>query len=216
MLEIPTLTLFCLYFLGNIGYRIPTDRKQEVNIMAVKRARIAYIAYSAGLMILGIVLMCINQTSVKVIANTIGIIVTLCGVAKCILYFVDDMYGLAFQFDFAQGIFFTIVGIVLLVKPVQTIEFINVVVGIFVIADGSCKLQTAGEAKKFGMRCWKFILGLAVLTTVAGILLVLSFISDSPVMFTGIALLLDGIENLYVAAFTIKLVRRVKGVEKDD
>lgn len=182
--------------------------------MTVRKAKTAYLSYSGILLVLGIVLMCLNETTVEVIANIIGIVIMICGIAKCILYFVDDLYGLAFQFDLAQGIFYTLTGIVLLVKPIETIEFLNLTVGIFVIADGSCKLQTAGEAKKFGMKCWMFILGLALLTMAAGIFLSLSFVADRPAMFTGLAILIDGLENLYVAAYTVKLARRAKGADK--
>ncbi len=200
------------------AWRERRDRK-----MAVRRARMAYMVYSLVLFILGIVLIIKRNISANVMGDIIGGVILACGICKILLYFVNDTYGLAFQFDFALGIFSIIVGIILLTQPYDTAEHISAIVGIFIIVDGSFKLQTSQDAKKFGMKYWVAILALAAITTIGGLLLAISQVSQQlvPVGLVGIALILDGIENFYIATYTIKLVKRFrnkerKGVERND
>ena len=178
--------------------------------MAAVHARMAYITYSGILIVLGFLIMLLEGFEPDMMARVTGIIVMVCGIAKAVLYFSDDAYGLAFQFDLAQGIFFILIGILLLVKPFESIEKINVIVGLFIIADSSLKAQTAKEAKSFGMKCWKAILVFAILAALAGVFLAVSPLKAQPQAMTGAALVLDGVLNLIVAIYTVKLARRVK------
>lgn len=182
--------------------------------MAANKARVAYMIYSSIIMVLGLAIVVIGDFSVDTLSNIVGGIILACGIIKAILYFADDNYGLAFQFDMAQGIFFVLVGALLIIKPVEKEEYINLIVGIFVIADGTCKLQTSRETKKFGMKCWVAILTLAIITTISGALLATNPLKEKWLLIVGLALALDGIENLIIAIYTISLERRKNKGEK--
>lgn len=177
---------------------------------SVKKAKIAYISYSLALVALGIIMMFMTENQIEILARITGVVLLCCGVIKFIDYFTNDAYGLAFQFDFALGIFTAITGLLLLICPNEVLTFVNIIIGIFIIVDGTMKLQTAKEAKHFGMNYWWLILLLAVLTTLAGILLVINPLKAAIALTVvcGAALVFDGLENLYVALYTVKLVKQ--------
>lgn len=177
---------------------------------SVEKAKIAYTIYSIVMVVLGVFLMFLPETTALMICKIVGVIIFICGVIKFISYFVNDTYGLAFQFDFALGIFTMLIGLILVFHPKNVISFVNVVIGIFVIIDGAFKLQTSKEAKQFGIDNWWLILILAALTSIAGLLLIFNPFEEMLALsvIIGIALIADGIENLCVAIYTIKLVKR--------
>lgn len=184
---------------------------------SVNKARIGYIGYSAALFALGAVLMFFPEMSAVTVCRILGGILLLCGILRLCAYFVNDTYGLAFQFDFALGIFTALIGILLLVRSRAMISCVNVAFGIFILADGVFKLQTAREARQFGLRRWALILVPAAITVLVGLILMLdSFGSIMAVTsIFGIALMADGLQNLLTALLAIRLVKRSKRVNAE-
>lgn len=184
---------------------------------SVKKARLAYICYSVALFALGAALLFFPALSAVTVCYIIGGILLLCGILRLSAYFVNDTYGLAFQFDFALGIFTILIGLLLVLHPRAMMAFVNVVFGVFILADGVFKLQTAREARQFGLSRWALILVPAVVTVTVGMLLILdSFGSILTVTaIFGIALMADGLQNLLTALLAIQLVRRAKRVNSE-
>lgn len=177
---------------------------------AVKKAKISYIAYSSVLIICGLMLIVFPVYIKDFIEYFIGAVILVCGIVKLIDYFVNDSYGLAFQFDFAMGIFTILIGLIVLIHPGEVIKFINIVIGIFVILDGTFKLQTAKEAKQFGLKAWNRILISAIIASAAGLFLIFQPFESVRLLniLLGVAILADGAENLIVALYTVRLIRR--------
>lgn len=176
---------------------------------SVKRAKVAYIAYSAVLIALGVAMLFMGESQILLLAKITGGILLCCGIVKFIVYFTNDAYGLAFQFDFALGIFTVITGLLLLIYPKNVLQVLNILIGIFVIVDGAFKLQTAKDAKTFGMNRWWLILIFALITTLAGLLVLFNPLKAmiAVAAVCGIALIADGIENLCTAIYTVRLVK---------
>lgn len=178
------------------------------SVTAMRAAKIGYIIMSALFCVTGLVLMLAPETALTWLGRLLGIFVILFGGIKLVGYFSRDLFRLAFQYDFAFGILLVVLGILTLSHPNSTMNFLAVILGIPVLADGLFKIQIALDSQRFGIRCWWLILILAVLTCVVGIILVFRPAVGSLVMtiFMGASLLLDGILNLCVALFTVKIV----------
>ena len=142
------------------------------------------------------------------------------GAVKLMGYFSRDLFRLAFQYDLAFGILLMVLGAVTLGHPSDAMSFLCVMFGIPVLADGLFKLQIAADARRFGIRSWWLVLTLAVLTGIAGIVLV--FRPDAGVRvltaLMGLSLLTDGALNLSVALCTVKIVdhQQPDVIETDD
>ena len=88
-------------------------------------------------------------------------------------------------------------------------NFICVVLGVAVLADGLLKIQIALDSKRFGIRKWWLILAVAFIACVCGMLLLLRPSESIRVIIVlmGISLLAEGILNLSTVITAVKIVR---------
>lgn len=100
-------------------------------------------------------------------------------------------------------------GLIVLLRPVQLVSFFCLVLGICILADGLFKIQAASDSKRFGLRPWWLILTLAIMACLAGLLLVFRPMDGARALLVllGIAMLAEGILNLCVACSMIKIIR---------
>lgn len=183
---------------------------------AIRIAKGGYIASSAAICLAGILLLVRPDISVLVFCKGLGILLIICGAFKIIGYLARDLYRLAFQFDLAFGIFTLVIGLIMLLKSGIVIRFANFALGIVVLADGLFKIQMSVDAKRFGLHQWWVIAAAAALTSIFGFLIVLDPIRNTGVLsvavLLGIALILEGILNLCVAVWTVKIAEQ-RGIQ---
>ena len=131
------------------------------------------------------------------------------GLVKVIGYCSKDLYRLAFQFDLAFGILLMALGIILIIRADAMVNLICIVMGICVLADALLKIQISIDSKTFGIQKWWLILAMAILTGVAGFLLVFrpsESIQIIMILF-GIALITEGVLNLITILIAVKIIR---------
>ena len=74
------------------------------------------------------------------------------------------------------------------------------------LLDGFTKVQVAIEAKTVGMQRWHFMLGTAILVVGMGIVAFIILIGRAePRLLTGLALSVDGAENIWNTVYTVKV-----------
>ena len=124
----------------------------------IKQAKWCYIICSVLLIAAGIYIMVRPYASAIIFCRVIGVVSLFYGVSKILGYFSHDLYNLAFQFDLALGVFTLIFGLILLLRSARVVAFMPAILGVFVLVDGVFKLQTAVDAKRFGLSNWWLIL----------------------------------------------------------
>lgn len=178
----------------------------------IRIAKGGYIVSSVAFCIAGILLLLRPDVSASLLCQGLGILLMICGVFKICGYLSKDLYRLAFQFDLAFGIFMFAMGLLMLLRSSSVIRFFNFAIGIVVLADGLFKIQTAIDARRFGLEKWWAIAVIAVLTSIFGLLIVMDPIRNTGVMsamiLLGLALLLEGLLNLCVAVCTVKIAEQ--------
>ena len=175
----------------------------------IKAAKTGYIIISILLSVLGIVLIAVPDFSVTLLCVLGGGIMMLFGLVKIIGYCSKDLYRLAFQFDLAFGILFVVLGFILIIRTDAMVNLICIVMGICVLADALLKIQISIDSKTFGIQKWWLILAMAILTGVAGFLLVFrpsESIQIIMILF-GIALITEGVLNLITILIAVKIIR---------
>ncbi len=121
-------------------------------------------------------------------------------------YFSNDMYRLAFQLDFALGIFNVIFGILLIINPVQLSVLLPTAISILTLLDGTNKSQMALEGKQFGIQKWYLVLISAILEIVAGIvLIILAYLELDVRVWMGVAMGLVGVTNFWTTMYTVRV-----------
>ncbi len=178
----------------------------------VKAAKWGYIISSLIFCVAGSLLIIFPGISATVFCYVAGGLLIACGIIKIIGYFSKDLYRLAFQFDLAFGILSTIVGLVMIFFPTGVISILHFVVGILVLTDSLFKIQTSIDAKRFGLTQWWLIAIVAILAGAFGLFLMINPFSGAVLMMIliGIALLMEGILNLCVAVYAIKVMKAEK------
>lgn len=139
----------------------------------------------------------------------IGVLFIVNGAVKIMGYFSKDFYCLAFQYDLAFGILMSAVGIILISRrSILQDEFFEIC-GIMILADALFKIQTCLDARKFGLasKWWKILI-MALGTGVLGILLLICPFAPAHDMLalTGFSFIAEGMLNLLVAIFTVKIL----------
>lgn len=179
------------------------------SVKFIRTAKIGYITISAILCALGILLIVKPDLSLSLIGVIIGVILIAFGVIKLIGYFSRDLYRLAFQFDLAFGILLIALSVVILIHPENMMSFLCIVLGIAILADGLFKIQTALDAKRFGLRTWWLILSLAIIAGIVGSILIFRPVESAWILtiLLGISMLSEGILNLCVALCAVKIIR---------
>lgn len=175
----------------------------------IKAAKTGYIIISILLCVLGIVLIAVPDFSVTLLCVLGGGIMMLFGLVKIIGYCSKDLYRLAFQFDLAFGILFVVLGFILIIRTDAMVNLICIVMGICVLADALLKIQISIDSRAFGIKKWWLILAMAILTGVAGFLLIFRPSENIQIIMIlfGIVLITEGVLNLITILIAVKIIR---------
>ena len=171
-------------------------------------AKTGYIVMSLVFCIAGGALIVRPGMSASLIGRVLGAAMILFGAVKLVGYCSRDLYRLAFQYDLGFGLLLIALGVLVLVRPTQVLDFLFTALGVAVLTDGLYKVQIALDARRFGISTWWLTLILAIATVGVGLALVFRP-WDSARLLTillGAALLAEGILNLCVAVSTVKIV----------
>ncbi len=182
----------------------------------VKEAKIINIIIYSCMAAVGLFLLLFTGLTSVQEAIIISVLCILAGGAKILGYFSNDLYRLAFQFDFATGLFLIIIGIIFLFTGLQDSQANEKMFGIYVFIDGLMKLQIAFDAKKFGINKWFIIMMTALLLVGIGIMTLLAPYTKQLSLFvvTAAAMILDGLVNIWITAYTVRIRARKKNLEE--
>ena len=177
------------------------------SVLPMRAAKIGYIVMSAALCVLGILLICLPEVFSGLIGVLIGIILIVFGAVRMAGDFSKDLYR--FQHDLTSGIILIALGVIVLINPASLMIFVCSAMGLFFLLDGVPKIQTAFEAKKFGLGRWWLIFAMAVITGLLGLALMLRPGAGSNILMIllGISILSEGILNLITAITAIKIIK---------
>ena len=187
------------------------------SLRTLKIARNGYIVMSCVFCALGVFLIARPDSSAGIICSLIGIIFIINGVIKIIGYISKDFYCLAFQFDFAFGILMIAVGTLILIRKDTILNLIFAIFGLMILSDALFKIQMSIDARKFGLDLWFRILVVAIVTGVFGMVLLVDpgGAVRLTMILTGIGFLLEGVLNLYVVLYTVKIMEGYSDRQQD-
>ena len=173
-----------------------------IDLKQIKIACTGYILISIVFYITGF-LCIVNPELMQLHGRTLaGAILIAYGIIKIISYFSKDLYCLAFQYDFACGIFLIVLAIATLCIGTRFKDSsLLAALGILVLLDSLLSIQTALDSKKFGLSSWKYILIISIVTGTFGVLVILK----NTLTFAGFALLAEGFMRHYIVHLTAQL-----------
>lgn len=175
-------------------------------------ARGGMLLCAAALGVLGVAAAWLPVFPMAVFCEVTGGILMVFGWVRILGYLSKDLYRLAFQHDLAFGILLNVVGGILILRAGAAGHLTGVLLGVSILADALLKLQTALDARAFGIRRWWGILLTAVFTAaVSGLLLVRPFGAEAPVrLLTGLSLLGEGLLTLITVCFAVRVLKSTR------
>ena len=187
------------------------------SVAPMRIAKIGYIIVSALIVAIGVVFILRPFESLEVLSIMCGAVLLAFGAVKIVGYFSRDLYRLAFQFDLESGMVMLILGICIAAQPEKLITFFSVVMGIFALTDGLLKIRISVQSKNFGLETWPVITVFACLSCVAGIVLMFWPQESAKLicLLLGVCLVADGVLNILVVLFTVKIVKNQQPDKRD-
>ena len=106
----------------------------------------------------------------------------------------------------ALGIASILLGLVIVCNAAAFISLVHVIIGILTLVTGALQVQSALDAKRFGMPRWWLLLIGAIFTMALGILLVVAPFEGAFAIICelGATLIVEGIENLFILLYMVK------------
>ena len=187
------------------------------NNAVVRSAKIINIVSASLMMVAGVLLMTIDSME-GILAQRImlGILFGLTGGAKLFGFFSNDLYRLAFQYDFAFGIYCELLTLLLVLSPSQNYDMLHLLLVAYALFDALLKTQMSLDARRFGMKSWGLILGTALALGVTGAFAAAALQTQlvRALFLVGFALALDGVENCWITAYTVRIRAKKKDLSR--
>lgn len=179
----------------------------------LKTAKTVYSAVAVLECILGLVMLCYPGFSLSALGVILGIGLVLFGVVELIAYFSGSAPLILSRNVLAGGIFFIILGVLVLTNPLGLMNFICIVIGVGILADSLFKLQSVLDVRQFMSRgSWWLVFAALLLSVLAGILLVFwpGESGRALIVLLGIGLLLNGAFNIFDVVYVTRYVKEFK------
>lgn len=187
-------------------------RKMKKGI--VPQAKYINVGVACVVFLVGLYLLIFPDQMSVTVRYVVAGMCALVGAAKMLGYFSNDLYRLAFQFDFATGLFMFVIGVLMFIFPSASDTLLPLFIGLFTMIDGMQKTQIAIDAKKFGISKWPIILATALVLAVVGIVTAVNILKEfAPAhIMLGIALVADGCENVWITSYTVRVRAKKKNL----
>ncbi len=173
-----------------------------------KIARDGYVFISIIFYITGLLHMLWLGAAPMAVCIVGGIILISYGIIKVIGYFSNDLYCLAFQYDMGCGLFLVVIGVIILGCNLRIQPYLMPGLGLLILLDSLMKVQTAREARAFGLKSWILLLFLSILAGAFGVLIVIMPFQKLRIVhvITGCGLLAEGAMNHLMVKEMVKIM----------
>ena len=160
-------------------------------------------------MVLGLVMVFWPGISAVAICYLMGAVCIAAGIYEIIRYFDLGLIGVLFRYDLFLGIMSVLAGVLLLLHPNGALVILPVILGFYIILASVFSIQISTEARHFGFSGWWGALLLGIAGAVLGVLMIFDPFKGAKALmiFTGISLLVTGIESIYAIGCISKVFR---------
>lgn len=185
----------------------------KVHNAVIRSAKITNMVSAILMSLCGIALLILSSEEYVLPQRILlGVLFFLTGGAKIFGFYSNDLYRLAFQFDFAIGILCEVLALLIFLTPGRAFDALPLLLAVYVTLDALLKTQMAFDARRFGMKSWVAIFVTGLVLCCIGVFAVYSVLRPllTPVASVGLALIMDGAENVWITAHTVRIRAKKK------
>lgn len=188
---------------------------------ALKAFKWGYLLIAVVLLAAGICFLAFPKEAIKTSSYIISGCTLIVGLTIGIKYLINKNRGFAFGLAMIASGCTIITAIVGFIIPEKIFAIYPMFVGLFFVIDGSFKLQTVINAKRYKLKMWWFLLAFSILTITCGFLMIRLRIDtdikiNGFIIIMGIAFILSATENLLSLFFLGKITKRAKNEIKTE
>lgn len=147
--------------------------------------------------LLGVVALVIPETMERLLGFLIGVVLIIAGAVSMISYLLRDAHQNYYHNDFLHGLMGILLGIVVLYKAEIIIALVPLLLGALVLVSGLSKLQDVIDLKRLEYGNWIFMLVLAIINIILGLILIFNPMAVAELLFRllGVGLIFSGITD---------------------
>lgn len=164
----------------------------------MKAVHWGYLLFALSLVVLGFCFIAF-ETALGYLAITIGVLVCIAAILQFVFAMADTNRQLKFYIRISVSVLTLAAGVVTFVAQDSAISVLTTLFGLLLIIDGSFKLQTTIQSKRYHVVGWWILLAVAVTTILGGFLLT-KFAPDSQsllALLLGLVMIVDGVGNFF-------------------
>ncbi len=180
---------------------------------SVKKFRWGYLLISLVLCAVGLCFIIYPNNSIKIGSYIIAGAAVLVGIILAIKVLADRKRDFSFAMSIFSAVLTVACGVVAFFIPNEIFKLYPMLIGLFVILDGSFKLQTVINAKRYKIKCWWLLLLFAVISIIGGFFVIrlrvdidVSYRFFSIIM--GVALCSCGLQNFLSLFYLGRIVAK--------
>lgn len=170
------------------------------------------IAVSCCMLALGILMVLWPDISALTICIILGIFCIAAGVYAMVRYIKLGVAGLFFRSDLSFGICSILLGVLLLLHPYGAMIFLPIAAGFFMIIGSVLDIQVSIEMRRLHFGNWCIMLILGIINIIFAFLLLMNPFQGASVLviFVGISLVVDSMQNFYSIYCISKAIKASK------
>ncbi len=174
------------------------------------KAKLLPLTAPLAYVVLGLILLMKPTTAASFLFTVIGILLVLYGAVTVITFFLRGGSGFSSQAELVFGVVAAVIGALLLAPPTVLLDFIFIILGVYVLADGLVNLKRGLDLREKGYAGWTATLATSAVSVLLGacILWRLGKVAEEVLLrVIGAAFLYEGVVDLIAIRTLEKLSR---------
>lgn len=179
---------------------------------AIKKFRWGELLIAIILCVVGVCFIGYPLETMKTGSYIIGFFTLVGAIVQAVNVLADKKRGFGFAIKITTAILTIIAGAVCFIIPEQVARIYPMFIGLFIVINGSFKLQTVTNAKRYSLKMWWFLLIFVAITIILGFMVIrIQVPEDSIRGFTillGASLFICGVCNFFSLFYFPKILKR--------
>ncbi|MCI5872415.1 MAG: DUF308 domain-containing protein [Roseburia sp.] len=179
----------------------------------IKRIKADMILSALVCVALGVVLLIWPAETIDIFCKVLAAGLIVIGVVNIFSYFINkDLH----PFGAVLGPIVVLVGVWIFVRPESIVSLVPIVIGVMLCVHGIQDMKLSFETKANGYEKWWSMLLIALISLVFGVLCIVNAfgIVTLALQFIGVALIYDGMTDIWVASRAIRVARAKRKEEE--
>lgn len=157
--------------------------------------------------IIGIILICNPEGTIKLISYTLGAIFIIIGIFKIINYASAKGKYSFYNYDFIYGLMAIVIGIITIMYSSTIGSIFRIIIGIWIIYSALIRISLAIKLKRIEIDAWKYTLILAIIILICGLYIVIN--SGTIVVTIGIMIVVYSVLDIVEDIIFMKNVKDI-------